>query len=393
MDDGIVSLVRCTEYQTEEVRRSVRDAIDLIGGMERFVSPGDHVLIKPNLLQGLSPDHCVTTHPLVVSAVAAMLRDYDCEVVIGDSPGGGVLYSPASLERTYRQAGYDTIAKEPGIRLNMDTSWTGSANPAGVLVKRFPVINPVLAADRVIVISKAKTHLWTLMSGAGKNLFGVIPGLEKPAFHSRFRDDASFSQMLLDLNGLIRPSLQVMDAIVGMEGNGPLSGKPRKIGAICASPSYLTMDFVLARLMGIEPSEVPLIRVAMENGLYTGNPPCIKMVGEELEDLIVPDYRKPSTYLGSGKGLRKNAGLALVQRAGRVYSLRPSVISSRCSRCGKCIMICPLQAITLGEKGAIIDPDRCIRCYCCHEMCSEGAIELKRGVAGKIIARCFGMDE
>jgi Pyruvate/2-oxoacid:ferredoxin oxidoreductase delta subunit len=131
----------------------------------------------------------------------------------------------------------------------------------------------------------------------------------------------------------------------------------------------------------------------LENGLLPEDTSHITLVGEELEHLIVPDYRKPSTYRGTGMGMRKNAALALVQRAGWVYSLRPVTISARCSRCGKCTMICPVQAIAIGRKGASIDSDRCIRCFCCHEMCTEGAIELKRGVAGKIIARCLGMDE
>jgi uncharacterized protein (DUF362 family)/NAD-dependent dihydropyrimidine dehydrogenase PreA subunit len=391
MDDKLVSLVRCGEYQRDEVCQSVRQAVELAGGIGRFASPGERILLKPNLLQGIPSERCVTTHPEVVYAVGALLKEHGCYVVIGDSPGGGIRYTPESLKQAYQGAGYDAVAEQLGIELNLDTGYTDVPNPRGVLVKRFPVINPVLSADRVVVVSKVKTHMWTLMTGAGKNLFGVIPGLEKPSFHSRFRDDGTFSQMLIDLNELVRPSLQVMDAVYGMEGNGPLSGRPRMIGAVLAGPSWLAMDSVIARLIGIEPVEVPLLRCAMEQGLLQEDGSDIETVGDTLDDLIVDDYQKPSTYRGIGKGMQKNAALSLVQHAGKVYSLRPTIARSRCSGCGKCRMICPVHAISLEGRKARIDAGRCIRCYCCHEMCMEGAIVLKRGVAGGIIARLLGL--
>jgi uncharacterized protein (DUF362 family)/Pyruvate/2-oxoacid:ferredoxin oxidoreductase delta subunit len=391
MEDKRVSLVRCEEYRREEVCRAVQKAVDLIGGIGRFASPGERILLKPNLLQGIAAERCVTTHPEVVYAIGALLKEQGCQLVIADSPGGGIRYSPGSLMKAYHAAGYDTIAEELGIGLNLDTSSRDVPNPRGVLVKRFPVISPALSADRVVVVSKAKTHIWTLMTGASKNLFGVVPGLEKPSFHSRFRDDLTFSQMLIDLNELLRPGLQIMDAVYGMEGDGPLSGSPRKIGAVLASPSCLAMDMVIARLMGIEPGEIPLLRCAMDQGLLRSDGSDIPLFGEDPGDLIVADYRKPSTYQGIGKGMRKNAALSLIQRAGKVYLLNPSVSRERCTGCGKCQLICPLQAISLESKTARIDPGRCIRCYCCHEMCTDGAIVLKRGVAGGIIARLLGV--
>jgi uncharacterized protein (DUF362 family)/Pyruvate/2-oxoacid:ferredoxin oxidoreductase delta subunit len=391
VDDKRVSLVKCGEYQRKEVCRSVRTAVDLIGGIGRFADPGERVLLKPNLLQGIASDRCVTTHPEVLYAVGALLKEQGCHVVVADSPGGGIRYSPGSLAKAYHAAGYDTIAEELDIGLNLDTSWMSVPNPQGVLVKRFPVISPALSADRVVVVSKAKTHMWTLMTGACKNLFGIIPGLEKPSFHSRFRDDETFSQMLIDLNELIRPSLQVVDSVYGMEGDGPLSGSPRKIGAILASSSGLATDLVIARLMAIAPGEVPLLRCAMGQGLLRTDGSDITVLGEDPDEMIIADFRKPSTYRGSGKGMRKNAALSLVQRAGNVYSLRPSVARERCTGCGKCRLICPVQAVSLEGDKARIDPGRCIRCYCCHEMCTGGAIVLERGVAGGILARLLGV--
>jgi len=108
-------------------------------------------------------------------------------------------------------------------------------------------------ADGIVVVSKAKTHMWTGMTGATKNLFGIIPGLEKPVFHSRFQDERASGEMFVDLNECMRPRLQVVDAVMGMEGDGPQAGTPRKIGATLAGSKYAAVDTVLARLTGIEP--------------------------------------------------------------------------------------------------------------------------------------------
>jgi len=173
-----VALARCTAYDREEVTRSVRQVVDLLGGIESFISPGSRVLVKPNLLQGLPPERCVTTHPEVVRAVCVLLQSIGCFVVIADSPGGGIRYTPASLRSLYQAAGYDQVAAETGALLNYDTGFYEHPFPEGRLAKRFPVILPVRDADHIVVVSKAKTHLWPLFSGGAKNLFGVIPGLE-----------------------------------------------------------------------------------------------------------------------------------------------------------------------------------------------------------------------
>ncbi len=108
--------------------------------------------------------------------------------------------------------------------------------------------------------SKAKTHILTLITGSAKNLFGLVPGLEKPLFHSRFHDPALFAGMIVDLNEMVKPRLHIIDAVTGMEGDGPTSGNPRKIGVILAGTNAFALDMILCRLMSVDPAEVRFLQ-------------------------------------------------------------------------------------------------------------------------------------
>lgn len=386
--DAIVAVVRCEDYTPEKVDAAVRRAIDLAGGIGRFVAPNESVLLKPNLLQGQEPERCVTTHPAVVAAVARVLVEHGCRVVIGDSPGAGIVYNEANLKRAYSRSGFAAVAEETGTTLNYDVGSQIVAFSEGEVMKQFPIIAPAVEADAIVVVSKAKTHMWMRMTGAAKNLFGLIPGLEKPVYHFRFQDEQTFGKMLVDLNECMKPRLQIVDAVVGMEGDGPQAGSPRPIGVILAGNGYAAVDSVLARLIGMDPLEIESTKSAAERGLF--NPAAIRTVGDDPAEFTVPDFRKPSTYTGGNVGIWRRVVIAVVQRFGRTYAPRPGVIGSSCIGCRKCEWICPVHAITVTEGQATIDLSRCIRCYCCHEMCTEHAIVLSRSIPGRLLARLLG---
>ncbi len=149
--DRTVSLRRCEDYSTGRVKEAVKAVIDDLGGIDRFVRPGMRVLLKPNLLHAADPEKSVSTHPEVVCAVASLLIEHGCKVVIADSPGSGSIYSGAVLRRTYTACGMDSAAARSGAELNFDTTYRELPAPNGVKVKRFLVIAPVLDADAVIV--------------------------------------------------------------------------------------------------------------------------------------------------------------------------------------------------------------------------------------------------
>lgn len=247
-------------------------------------------------------------------------------------------------------------------------------------MKLFTLINPVRDADVIISVCKLKTHMFTKFSGGVKNTFDVIPGLDKPVFHSRFPAQEDFSEMLVDLNELAGVEFVVMDAVFGMEGNGPMGGDPKLCGYVLASRSVYALDVSAQRLIGMDPDHIGTTASATRRGLLDAV--------EETGDVIGPvgDFALPPTYAGPQKNTRlRNVILTRMQKAGRLYAPAPHTVPGRCIGCGQCVRICPENAVVRRTGKAVFDLSRCIRCYCCHEMCQVRAIDLKRGAGGRVL--------
>jgi uncharacterized protein (DUF362 family)/Pyruvate/2-oxoacid:ferredoxin oxidoreductase delta subunit len=309
-------------------------------------------------------------------------------VLLGDSPGSGIFYNEANLRKSYAASGYDRIADELGVPLNYDVGYRDVPAPESRTIKRFPIISPALDCDALVVVSKAKTHASTYFSGAAKNLFGVIPGLEKPTYHARLPDPGSFGRMIVDLNDVVKPKLQIMDAIMGMEGDGPHTGTPRKIGAVLASGNYNAIDVATCRLMSIDPLRVPTIAAAVERGYLREDLSDVSLTGDRLESLIVKDFKSPSTYLGQPRSRARPGRFSKLIELANEYALRPVIHADVCVGCMKCVQSCPVKTIAVVDEKPRIDYTKCIKCYCCHEMCDSRAISLERNeAAGEALAR------
>ncbi len=388
--DTRVYVTRCEDYDRAD--EALAELLGMMGGIGRFVAEGEAIVLKPNLLRAAQPEEAATTHPSVVAAVGRMVREQGASAVIADSPGSGFRYTAAVMRRTYDECGMTAAADEAGVELNFDLGHEVVSFPEGRLTKRFEVITPVVQADAVINLCKLKTHMFTGMPGAVKNLFGVIPGLIKPGYHAKLADTRRFAGMLLDLAELIAPRLNVMDAVVGMEGDGPNSGDPREVGWLLASGSALALDVVAGEMMGLPRGENPLLVEAEARGM----PPCraedVELVGASPADLRIADFALPSTR-ATGVGIAQPAWwhrpMAALLKSG--MTVRPEVAPERCVACGACVRACPVHAIALvdGREGkcAKIDDSGCIRCYCCHEMCPVDAIELRRSFLHRVLNR------
>lgn len=376
-----VAIVRCQDYQPDLVDAAVQRSVDLLGGIKRFVSSGQRVMLKTNLLRPSTPERLIVTHPSVVAAVARLVKGAGATAIIADSPGGP--FTRGRLEQCYRKAGLYEVAEATGASLSFDTRSIQVSHPEGRLIKRLDLMQLVEEVDVIIGLAKLKTHALMTFTGATKLMFGLVPGLAKPGYHGKLSGANRFAEMLLDIVSYVKPALTVMDAVVGMEGNGPSGGDPRNVGLILAGADTTAVDLVAASVVGIDPLKVPTIRAAIERGDTTGRLADVEVLGESVEEVEVPAFKLPV------KGLDMDSMPPLLRNlVVNQLVLRPWPDPMRCTRCGVCRQNCPVAAVTFDGGGpAKIDQEKCIRCYCCHELCPETAIELKRSAIASLLAR------
>ena len=251
------------EYNEELIYPAICKSMEALNIAADF-RPEMKIVIKPNLVMAKSPDFPATTHPLVIKAVIRWLREQGMQhITIAESSGG--LYNAEAMKHVYHVCGMDTLGE--GAELNMDFSAQTVNCPAGFKNHSFHLITPIVEADYIINICKLKTHAMTGYSGGIKNLFGTIPGLEKPQMHYRWPEIEDFSNMLLELAQTVAPNLTVIDAIDAMEGNGPTGGTSHPLHMLLAAKDFYTQDCFAAKLMGLEPTEIVMLRQALEKGL------------------------------------------------------------------------------------------------------------------------------
>jgi uncharacterized protein (DUF362 family)/Pyruvate/2-oxoacid:ferredoxin oxidoreductase delta subunit len=379
-----VALIRCEDYDRAHVEAAVKQAVALVGGMERFVRAGETVVVKPNLLRGSKPEAAIVTHPEVVRAVVRLVQAAGGTALIADTPGGPL--NEALMRRAYRQSGWEAVAAETGATLNYDFAGVQVSYPDGKLIKRFDLLEVATKADCVITVPKLKTHGLTRFTGATKILFGLVPGLLKMGYHAKLQTVPPFSEMLLDLMGLVKPRLSVMDAVVGMEGKGPSGGRPKQVGAILASADGVALDVAASSLVNMDPLSVPILKAAAARGLTTGRPADLEILGDSLDALRVTDFQGPpaNPNLGTIPDVVPPQVRAWLTAQ---LLLRPVADPARCTGCQTCYKSCPVGAISMVSQKAVMDANKCIRCYCCHELCPENAIDLERGTLGRLLIR------
>ena len=376
-----VGITACETYESAELRSALDAVLSPIGGMTAFVSPGQRVLLKVNLLSRATPDKAVTTHPEVVRAVVRAVREAGGEVSVGDSPGGPNL--PGGVRRVFEDSGIAAVCAEEGVPLLLfDDDAVRVSGSGGELYGSFTLGRAVVDADVLITLPKFKTHGLMMFTGAVKNLFGCIPGLEKAQFHLKLPDRDDFGGMLVDLMLACKPTLAIMDAVVGMEGDGPAGGTPRHVGALLASPDSLALDVVASSMAGLDPMEVYTNRAAARRGLGPRSAEEVEIAGVDWHSLAPEGFALPSRDAAS------SMPSWLGKRLRGWTTAKPTLEwPEKCTKCGQCTTTCPVNAIVIRDRGPVFDYSACIRCYCCQELCPPQAIGLTTPPIARLMSR------
>ncbi len=351
----------------------VREAIRLLGGIERFISKGDKVILKPNICVGKASSTGVVTDPELVAETARMVEEAGGIPVVGESP----IY-PFSSKSAFRRAGYSDFKEKYGYEMAAFDEEEGVhvRVPGGKCLDHQVIARRVLQCDKLINMPVAKPHGLTTVTLALKNMKGVVPGKQKQLIHV-----AGLDEGIVDLNTIVKSDLIIIDGIIGLEGRlGPVAGRPVRLGVILASDNVVEADSTMCRIMGIPPEEVPHIRLAAERGL--GRMDSFEILGEKVENVArkfsynkMPGFVKRAMNTASGGmiGLVNNAASFLF----RTEYIRPHLKlgdiradQKLCNRCMMCVKACPAGAITVGD-GVMINRDKCIRCYICGEVCPK----------------------
>ena len=402
-----VALVKCTSYNQQEVDGALLQAIELLGGFsnifdetgvsgagadvpnEKKLDSDSLLVLKPNLLAKADPERACTTHPAVFKAVGKALQDAgDTNLKYGDSPGNPVV----KPEKVADECGIKAAADELNIPIGNFEKGIEVDFPQGRVADRFVLCDEVVQADSIINICKMKTHQLERITGAVKNTFGCVYGANKAASHAKYPTAEIFAKMMADLNCLVKPVLHVMDGIVAMEGNGPQSGTPAPMNVILASTDPVALDSVFCHLVDLRPELVPTNYYGQEQGIGTyENIEIITADGILTPEQAAELYGNRSFNVQRSREFR--GALKPVRFLVLFLEKKPIVKKERCIGCGMCVKACPVdgKAVSLepsgGTRVAVYDYSKCIKCYCCQEMCPEEAITVKKPLLARIADR------
>ena len=317
-----VAVVRCGDYEQVKVYDSVEKLFGLLGGVENFVKAGDSVLVKPNFIVPRAADLAVQTDPSIIIALVRMLKDFSCKPFVADSPAWNSISSCVNaigLEEPLRRMGVPFMALDKPVKCNIDGTTVGISKTA-------------LEADKVINLPNLKAHQQLGATFAIKNMFGCVSGKRKAYWHfAKGKDVEAFCRMLVGIYKRLNPALTIVDGIVGMEGQGPISGRAKPVGFIIGSSDPLACEYMCCELVQFDPAELPLIQAAgrMDYGCSSLNE--VTIVGDDYSDNICADFLPAEltpldfTFTRLCKSIVKQIGLLITASLNRKSGKRETI--------------------------------------------------------------------
>jgi len=365
-----IAVRKCSEYDLHEIYDNISDIYSKTDGPD---VNGKRVLLKPNILTDDDPAKCISTHPVLVEAMIRFLQSKGATILVGDSP--------AVHTQKFRgeKSGIYKVCEATGAQ------WVDfMSNPIEKPLRkgRIKLAAVIDEVDLIISLPKFKNHELVYFTGAIKNTLGLVPGFSKGKQHALHQDRSKFAEFLVDLNEAVLPDYFLMDAVMGMEGPGPGRGLPVQIGLIIGSKNPLALDMTASRIAGYEPLLIPTSRVAFFRKNWLTTEEDMIYDGPELHSIIKKGFKKIPISTTNNIALKFIIGRIKVLKK---LERRPDFIHQNCTGCQKCVNICPVQAITplSGNKKYIqLTDSKCIRCFCCSEVCTDNAVVIRRKVFG-----------
>ena len=341
------------------------------------------IFLKTNALAPHPKDRAITTHPSVVEAVIKYLKKYNVKIIVGDNP------ATKEMKTVYKVNGTLDVIEKENVELANNKELKVISAKEYTRYKDFNVSKEIVEADILINLPKLKTHGLAYFTGAEKNFFGTIYGLEKAQWHVKSSTPLEFGEAMSDLYSAIKEEMKnkiivnLMDGIEGIEGEGPSTGGNKKsANVLLASKDAIALDRVAIEIVKLDYKKSFISIISSNRGLGEFNLENIKIEGDSLE-LFKEIKFEPAKI--EEIGIRS---LRLVNK----YNVKnlvlehPKFDKNKCIKCGECKKICPPQAITQeNKKLPKVNKNKCIRCWCCQEVCPVNAInKSKRPWIGRI---------
>lgn len=359
-----IHYAKLSEYDPDKIK-SFLDTVFNETGIYDKAKTKELILIKPNLLT-VSPENteAIVTNPLIAEAAALLMREKTgTPVLIAD--GASAVHT--NMENIFKKSGYREIADRNDFEL-LSLNTTDYVNIKGIK------LTDILTKDPLIInIAKLKTHMLTGMTISIKNLYGLIPGRIKLFYHSQFAERERFAEFVTKVYNAVNPDINIADGIIGMDGNGPANGYAVRPGILAASKNGYALDHFLADYTEVPVEAVPVLRIAIKKGYYSG-----RYEGGEGAGHF--QYRLPQS--NTFRSPLKFASNSIVKH---LTSSFPKIMENTCRKCMACMNICPAGAIVIRDGYPFIRKRKCLACYCCSEACPYDSIGVQKSPVERLL--------
>jgi len=286
MPNPMVALTRCGDYSRPAIAEAIEKHFNLLGGLKKFVKPGDSVLLKPNFIAPRSRRHATQTDPAVILETARLLKDFGARPFVADSPAWGNTFVCVKALKL----------DEPLKKLDVPVKQLDKPKQCRIGTKsvRVGISSVALDTDVIINLPKFKSHQQLVATFAVKNMFGCVSGKRKALWHfTKGHNQEEFCELLIDIYKYLNPALTIIDGVTAMDGRGPIRGRARPLGWLIGGTDPIACETICARLVNIEPEDVPILKTAKQISFGCSDPAKITIAGDDFLQSICMDFELP----------------------------------------------------------------------------------------------------